>query len=88
VTLTLYTRPGCHLCDEMKVVLQRVGTQLSFALEEVDISLNVMLTQRYGHDIPVLVVDGIEIARHRIGEAKLMQRLLDRMPGQTSNQID
>jgi len=88
VTLTLSTRPGCHLCDEMKVVLQRVGTQLSFALEEVDISLNVMLTQRYGHDIPVLVVDGIEIARHRIGEAKLMQRLLDRMPGQTSNQID
>ena len=87
MTLTLYTRPGCHLCEEMKVVLDRVKARLSLTLEEVDISLEAALTERYRHDIPVLFANGIEVGRHRIGEAELMQRLKNRMAVERSSRI-
>ncbi len=73
--LTLYTRPGCHLCDDLKETLLRVQRRQAFELTEVDISCDPALERRYGHDIPVLLIDGAEAARHRIDEADLMHRL-------------
>lgn len=59
---TLCTRPGCGLCQEMKVALQSRGYEVS----EVNVDLDPELKRRYGNDIPVAVVDGKEIARHRL----------------------
>ena len=73
--LTLYTRPGCHLCDDLKETLLRVWRQQAFELTEIDISRDPALERRYGHDIPVLLIDGVEAARHRIDEADLVRRL-------------
>jgi glutaredoxin len=73
--LTLYTRPGCHLCDEMKDTLLRVRSQHAFELSEIDVSLDPALERRYGHDIPVLLIDGLEAARHRVAEEDLRRRL-------------
>ena len=73
--LTLYTRPGCHLCDEMKALITRLGQRRGFVLREIDISAERSLDQRYGHDIPVLLVDGVEVARHRIREDDLWKML-------------
>ena len=73
--LTLYTRPGCHLCDDLKEILLRVRRRQAFELREVDISGDPALERRYGHDIPVLLLDGVETARHRIDEADLIRRL-------------
>ena len=73
--LTLYTQPGCHLCDDLKETLLLVGRQQAFELTEVDISRDPSLMRRYGHDIPVLLIDGVEVARHRINEADLMRRM-------------
>ena len=73
--LTLYTRPGCHLCDDLKETLLRVWRQQAFELTEIDISRDPALERRYGHDIPVLLIDGVEAARHRIDEAALVRRL-------------
>mgnify|MGYP003693835385 CR=1 FL=1 len=54
IALTLYSRPGCHLCDEMKAVIARVvGEQaVDITLEEVDISTDAELESRYGTEIP------------------------------------
>lgn len=78
--LTLYTRPGCRLCEEMKAVIRRVQGQVACELDEVDISLDESLLQRYRHRIPVLLADGVEVARTRIGLAELMETLTSRRP--------
>ena len=75
VELTLYTRPGCHLCDDLKATLLPLRRRQAFELREVDISHDPALERRYGHDIPVLLINGTEAARHRIDEADLMRRL-------------
>jgi glutaredoxin len=75
IELTLYTRPGCHLCDDLKQILLRVRRRQAFDLKEVDISGDPVLERRYGHDVPVLLLDGVETARHRIDEAELVRRL-------------
>ena len=76
ITLTLYSRPGCHLCDEMKAVIQRVAQSNPLQLEEVDISTSADLEERYGLEIPVLMVEGKKAAKYRIGEAEL-RKVLD-----------
>jgi glutaredoxin len=73
--LTLYTRPGCHLCDNLKDTVVRVGRQHAFELTEVDISRDPALERQYGRDIPVLFIDGTEAARHRIDEMELRRKL-------------
>jgi glutaredoxin len=69
--VTIYSRPGCHLCDEMKAVVERVRRQHAFELHEVDISGDPELERRYGQEIPVLELDGKKIAKYRIDEPML-----------------
>ena len=73
--LTMYSRSGCHLCDDMKEVLERVRRQQPFTLTIVDITSDPTLLKRYQHEIPVLVTQETEIARHRIDETTLIQFL-------------
>ena len=73
--LTIYSRPGCHLCDEMKAVVHRVLLESDSLLEEIDISADVELQERYGAEIPVLMIDGKKIAKYRITEAELRKAI-------------
>ena len=59
-TVTLYGRPGCHLCDDARAVLERVRATHPFRLEEVDIEADDALFKRYLERIPVVAVDGEE----------------------------
>ena len=76
IPLTLYSRPGCHLCDEMKTIIDRVSRSMALALDVVDISGNAELEARYGLEIPVLLVDGKKAAKYRVSEQEL-RRILD-----------
>jgi hypothetical protein len=71
VQLTLYSRPGCHLCDEMKAAVARVAKTAAVQVEEIDISNDADLEERYGLEIPVLLVDGKKAAKYRIGDEEL-----------------
>jgi glutaredoxin len=77
IALTLYSRPGCHLCDDMKAVVQRVTRSLttSITLQEVDISTDPELEARYGLEIPVLLVDGRKAVKYRVTEDELTRLL-------------
>ena len=75
ISVTMYSRPGCHLCDGMKAVVQRVAKSIPLAFEEIDISMDVELERRYGTEIPVLMVDGRKAAKYRIREEELLQIL-------------
>jgi thiol-disulfide isomerase/thioredoxin len=77
IALTLYSRPGCHLCDEMKAVVQRVAQSASepVTIEVVDISTDPGLETRYGLEIPVLLVNGRKAAKYRVTETELARML-------------
>jgi glutaredoxin len=78
IAITVYSKPGCHLCEEMKLVVARVVGDSSAAVEEIDISTDPDLEARYGLEIPVLMVNGRKVAKYRIGEAEL-RRVLSRV---------
>ena len=78
IALTIYSRPGCHLCDEMKDVVRRVAQSVPLSLEEIDISTDPSLEARYGLDIPVLMVEGKKAAKYRIVEDDLRRILAGR----------
>ena len=76
-TLTLYTRRDCRLCDEMKTVVRAVAATLPLTCKDVDVDGDPRLAQAYGRDVPVLLADGREIARHRVTAARLRQLLAE-----------
>jgi glutaredoxin len=77
-TVTLYTRPGCHLCDEARIALRRVQAQAPFALEEVDIERDDALHARYLERIPVIALDGEELFDYFVDEESLKRLILYR----------
>ena len=78
IAVTLYSRPGCHLCDDMKAVVQRVGQGMPITMEILDISTDPELEARYGLEIPVLLVDGKKAAKYRVSEEELRRILAAR----------
>ena len=73
--VTLYGKPGCHLCDDARAVVTRVREEHPFELREVDITLDPGLFRDYGERIPVLALDGEELFDHFVEEAVLVERL-------------
>jgi glutaredoxin len=78
IELTIYSRPGCHLCDEMKTVVARVAQTIPLSLDEIDISTDPELEALYGLEIPVLMVEGKKAAKYRIAEEELLKVLAGR----------
>jgi glutaredoxin len=81
IELQLFTRPGCHLCDEMKAAIEDAARGLDVRLREVDISDDPELESRYGNDIPVLFVNGAKAFEHRASVQELRARLHPRGQG-------
>jgi hypothetical protein len=76
--LTLLGQPGCHLCHEMRAVVEKVVAGTDAALVEL-VEEDVRSDPGWRHyrlEIPVLLLDGAEIARHRVSEEEL-RRLLN-----------
>ena len=73
--LTVYVRPGCHLCDEALAALRRLGAERVFALEVVDIESDEALHGLYLERIPVVVLDGEELYDFFLDEDDLCARL-------------
>ena len=81
--LTIFSKPGCHLCDEMKSTVHRVlsthSNGASIEVDEIDISNDAALLERYGLEIPVLLIDGKKAAKYRVSEKELRRMLGRRM---------
>lgn len=74
-TLTLLSRPGCHLCHEMQAEVERAIRGSDVALELRNIDEDEALRRRYALLIPVLLLGETEIARYRVDAAALRERL-------------
>ena len=73
--LVLFGKPGCHLCDDTRHLLDVLGSRHSFTVEEVDITSDPALFRRYDIRIPVILVDGEEELDAPIQEAALRRSL-------------
>ena len=74
-TVTLYGKPGCHLCDEARAAVQEVRAEREFDVEEVDVSVDAALNRRYGERIPVVILDGEELFEYFVDPVVLRERL-------------
>lgn len=73
--VTLYSRPGCHLCEDAKAVIQPLLQEFGATLREVNIDEEQGLTERYGQNIPVIFIGGQKAAKHRVNAQQFRRQL-------------
>lgn len=76
----IYSRPGCHLCDEAKAAILSAGCADQFTLEEVNIDSDEALLAKYRYDIPVIAIDGTETFFHRVSPQEFKTRITQTKP--------
>ena len=77
LALIIYSRPGCHLCEEMKALVTRVieRTNTAARLEEINVETDADLERRFGLEVPVLLLNGRKVAKFRVSEEDLKRIL-------------
>jgi hypothetical protein len=73
--VTLYSKPGCHLCDDARLVIERVCADVGESYDEVSILDDPALLERYAEEIPVTLVDGKQHDFWRVDERRLRAAL-------------
>ena len=71
-TVVLYARPGCHLCDDARAVIEAARAEVAFVFEEVDIESDDALVRDYGLRIPVVAIDGEELFEISVDRTSLL----------------
>jgi glutaredoxin len=74
--VVIYSRPGCHLCEEAKKIMKSAGCDGEYVLQEIDIETDANLQERYRYDIPVITVDGQKAFKHRLTAKAFRERIL------------
>jgi glutaredoxin len=75
--ITVYSKPGCHLCEDAMASLRRLRPELGFELQERDILQNDALHRAYFERIPVISLDGEELFDYFLDEQELRRRLAE-----------
>ena len=74
-TVVLYARPGCHLCDDARAVIEAARAEVAFVFQEVDIESDDALIRDYGLRIPVVAIDGDELFEISVDRTSLLTAL-------------
>jgi glutaredoxin len=78
--VTLYTRQGCHLCDDARQVLAEARRRSPFDYREVDIDADGETRRQYNDEVPVIAIDGVKAFKYRVELKDLLRRLASRRP--------
>lgn len=73
--VTIYTRPGCHLCEDAKANILAAGCSGDFAIEEINIDEDATLKARYQHDIPVILINGVKVFKYFVDPKEFKRKL-------------
>ena len=73
--VVIYSRPGCHLCEEAKKVIESSGYPEEYTLEEINIETDPDLLQRYRFEIPVITIDGVEVFKNRVSSEEFREAI-------------
>ncbi len=77
--LTVLSRDGCELCEELLANLAQLATTVELPPIEVrDVDADALLQRRYGLDVPVLLLDGVKVCQHHLDERELLRLLRPR----------
>jgi glutaredoxin len=76
--VTLYTRAGCHLCDQAKLVLDQARRQAEFTYEELDIDGDPELRRLYNDEVPVIAIGGVKAFKYKVDLKEFMKKLWSR----------
>ena len=86
IQIDIYSRPGCHLCDEAKEVVERVRARFPFSLRVINIETDPELETRYGEQIPVVFNNGNKAFKYHVDEAELEKKVKKLWKQLTSSQ--
>ena len=75
IRIDIYSRPGCHLCEDAKAVIEQFRSAYAMVLQTINVEDDPELESRYGYDIPVVLINGQEVFRHRIERSELERKL-------------
>jgi len=75
--VTLYTRPGCHLCEEAKAAIAPLLKEFGATLREVNVEEDPVLRERYGQDVPVIFLGARKAAKHRVDVKQFRRQLAE-----------
>jgi hypothetical protein len=75
IRIEMYSRPGCHLCDDAKAVIEPFSRTYPLELTVTDVDSNPALREAYGTEIPIILINGTEVFRHRIDPDALERKL-------------
>ena len=73
--VTLYTRPGCHLCEEAKAQMAPLLREFGLRLREINIDADPALRERYTNDVPVIFLGARKVAKHRVDPVQFRRQL-------------
>jgi len=73
--VTIYSRPGCHLCEEARAAMIASGCEDEFSFEEINIDEDPVLRERYGNDIPIISINGVKVFKHRVDPKEFKKKL-------------
>ena len=79
IRIDVYSRPGCHLCDEAKEVIDRVRSRHLFDLNVINIALDPSLEAMYGAEIPVVLINGNKAFKYRVEMKEFLKKLAARV---------
>ena len=75
IEVEIYSRPGCHLCDEAKATIEGVRRRFGFNLNVVNVELDPELEKRYGEQIPVVFINGDEAFRYHVDAVEFEKKV-------------
>jgi len=75
IRIEIYSRPGCHLCDEAKEVIEPLSARYAFEVKVTNVDSSPELREAFGAEIPVVLINGKEAFRHRV-DARVLERKL------------
>ena len=76
VQVSIYSKPGCHLCDEAKEAIRAAGCGDRITLTEINIERDSELMSKYRYDIPVIAINGVETFMHRVDSLEFRAKIL------------
>jgi glutaredoxin len=75
IQIEIYSRPGCHLCDDAKGVIELFKRNYPIEIKVTDVDSDAKLREAYGYEIPVVMINGQEVCRHRVDTAAFERKL-------------
>jgi glutaredoxin len=75
IQVEIYSRPGCHLCDDAKEVIDRVRKRHGFTLRVINIENDPALEAAYGTEIPVVFINGTKAFKYHVDESQLEEKV-------------